>query len=324
MKILNKSSLKAAGLVIISVSLILGILAGLTVNSGSASGANVTNSTVLARVNVSNTQPTVYNVEITNPAPPIDLLPDNVTVVTCNASVRDYNGYDDIMNVTGILYFDGTLDTLPDDNNTHYSNSSCGTCTEIPDSGSKNGTCLCNFAVQYFANPGEWRCNVSVNDSGGLSASNFSLATYTINELLAIKLNNMSLDYGAVSVTQTSAFTPKNITNVGNIPINITLRGYGGDNESIGENYTMLCESGANISFGYQRFSLSNTALFGDMYNLTNQTTQIPGLTLPRRVLDSSPGNSTNTTYWKLNVPASVGGICNGTIVFGAVDATEN
>ncbi len=317
---INNQKIKKSSYILILI--LLSIMVGISIDTKYVIGANITNSTVIARVNVSNTEPIVYEVRITHPTVPIDLTPGNVTIVTCNGSVRDINGYDDIKNVSATLYYDGTAAGATDDNNTHYTNVSCGTCTVIEGSNNQNGSCLCNFAVQYFANPGDWRCNMTVNDSGGIVASNYSYSTYRINELLALELENLSIDYGALSVTQTSDAKRKNITNIGNIPINITVRSFGGDNESIGINHTMICEAGTNITFGYQRFSLFDSTDFGSMYNITNQTQKIINLTIPKRTLNEGIGNSSNSTYWRLQVPAQASGICNGTIIFGAIDAT--
>ena len=83
----------------------------------------------------------------------------------------------------------------------------------------------------------------------------------------------------------------------------------------------MICEAGANITFGYMRYQRDNTTLFGDMQNVTNQSRQVFNLTIGQRFKDSAVGNSTNSTYWKLQIPLGAAGVCNGTIIFRAVQA---
>ena len=164
---------------------------------------------------------------------------------------------------------------------------------------------------------------MTLTDAGGLSDDNLSALTF-FNEIIGIELNNLTIDYGELSVTDVSTYVPKNITNVGNVPMNVSVRGYGGTNETLGENVTMICEAGANITFGNHRYSLEDTVAYADMYNLTNQTIQVPDLTIAERQDDTQLANSTNVTYWRLQVPLGASGICNGTIVFGAVDARGN
>lgn len=308
---------------VLIIILLFSLFVGIPLTTKNVIGANITNETVIARVNVSNTEPTLYEVKISDPTPPIDLNPGGVYVVTCNGSVYDINGYDDISNVNATLYFNTVASNAEDDNSTHYTNSSCGSCDEIPGSGSNNGSCYCKFAVQYYANVGDWYCNMTVTDSGSQTSSE-NTSNFRINEVLGIDVFGNLIDYGNLSVSETSRPIPENVTNIGNIPINVTIRGYGGANESTGINFSMLCDEGANITFEQTRFTLYNDTLFADMYNLSNQTTQIINYTIPKRTNNTYYGNSTNATFWRLQVPVGVSGICNGTVIFGAVDATTS
>lgn len=303
-----------------SIVIALFLFAGTSFLTESTFAVNQTNDTVLARVNVSNQAPTIYNVFVAD-STPIDLVAGGIQTVTCNASFTDQNGFDDVTRVEGTLYHDSVSSSDAESNVTLYRNSTClasgSSCVQIEGSGGNNGTCSCQFDVQYFAINGSWRCNVTIADTVLNDTENST--TFTINEVLGISLNSTILDYGSLSVTETSQLVPINVTNIGNVPINVTLRGFGGDNESLGINNTMLCEAGANISFGNQRFSLNNDAAFASMLNLSNQTTFIPNLGIPRRVTDETLGNSSNSTYWRLQVPLGPSGICNGTIIYGAV-----
>lgn len=305
---------------LLSVGVALFLFAGTSFLTESTFALNQTNDTVLARVNVSNQAPNIYDVFVVDTTP-IDLVAGGVQTVTCNASFTDANGFDDVTRVEGTLYHDSVSASDAESNVTLYRNESClasgSSCIEIPGSGSNNGTCSCQFDVQYFAINGSWRCNITVADIVLNDTENST--TFTINEVLGISLNSTILDYGSLSVTETSNLVPINVTNIGNVPLNVTLRGFGGDNESLGINHTMLCEAGSNISFGNQRFSLDNDAAFASMINLSNQTTFIPNLGIPRRVTEATLGNSSNSTYWRLQVPLGPSGICNGTVVYGAV-----
>jgi len=321
---IKRKYLEYATYALASIVTIVILFFGVSLTTDSVFGANVTNATVIARVNVSNTEPNLYLVKIDSPLDAnknIDLTANAAANVVCNGSFQDINGFDDIKNVSATFYDITVASNAADDNNTHYSNTSCGTCSVVAGTNNQNGSCLCQFAVQYYANPTNWQCNMTINDSGGIVRSQNS-TFYIINEVLGINVESSILDYGNITVTQTSNPTRQNVTNGGNIPINITVRGFGGSNESIGQNLSMVCETGTNITFGNQRFYPGNNTAFGDMYNLTNKTRQIFNLTVPQRTTDSGLGNSSNATFWRLQIPLGASGICNGTIIFGAIDAT--
>jgi hypothetical protein len=296
---------------------------------------NITNGTVIARVNITNTEPNITSVTVDDdikiPAGEIDLTSNGVTVVTCNATVFDYNGWQDIHpDLTNATFYIQSKGRDGDtDNNYRYRNESCGRCIQID---ATTASCDCRFAVQYYANYStEWICNITVGDSGGtamINAINLTdtdvSGTITVTKLLAIDTGTL-IDYGNLSVTETSPEIVHNVTNTGNIPINITLRGFGGLNESIGQNLSMICDYG-NITFGYQRYEIGTDKLgltsFDNMVNLTNQSVST-NLTLYHRSNDSEYGSDRNATLWRLQVPLGVGGICNGTTIFGAIDASE-
>lgn len=311
---------------------ITSILIGVSFTTNYVIGAtNITNSTVLARVNITNTEPNITMI-VVSPSP-IDLTANGVTVVVCNASIFEYNGINDInQNATNAtFYIQSVGENVPADNNHRYSNSSCNDCVQ---NSATNISCACRFGLQYYANDSStWLCNMTVRDKGGtqksgseinLSDSDVSSAV-TVTKLLAINTSTL-LDYGNLSVTETSAEIVHNITNVGNINLNLSLRGYGGTNDSVDSpfnNMTMTCELG-NISIGNQRYEVGSqftgATVFANMQSLTNTTRRI-NFTVPSRIDDSAFGWDRNSTLWRLQIPLTVGGLCNGTIIFGAVDA---
>ena len=327
-------------------------LVGVSFTTNYVSGAtNVTNATIIAKVNVTNTEPNITTIRIddgtSSPPNEIDLTANGATVVTCNATVFDYNGFEDITgkNKTNATFFINSVgSTAADDNNFHYTNSSCNRCRQATaaeaapkdPTNQRTAICDCKFAVQYYANASsQWTCEFIVQDKGGTQISGLELnltdtdsnsSGVTVTKLLAIDAP-VILNYGNLSVTQTSAEIMHNVTNVGNINLNLSLRGYGGINDSIdhpGHNLTMICDFG-NISIGNQRYTLgsefADSTSFNSMRDLTNQTVRT-NLTFPRRVDDNNFGADRNSTLWRIQVPLSVGGLCNGTIIFGAVDTS--
>lgn len=319
-------------------SLLLYLIVGVSFTTDFAyASINITNMTVIAKVNVTNTEPNITNVVVDDdvkvPLGEIDLTANNVTVITCNATIWDYNGVNDIISdpkTNATFYIDSMGSDATDDNNHHYTNSSCNRCIAGPDS--NTAYCDCRFAILYYANYSDsWRCNFTVTDDGGTQKSGLKInqtdsevsSKVTVNTVLGISALPL-LDYGNLSVTETSPEVIHNVSNVGNVDINFTLRGYGGTNESIGQNVTMICAFG-NITFDYQRYEFGTekigTTDFEHMYNLTNQT-MLTNWKLQQKIEDSNIGHEQNSSIWRLQVPPSVGGICNGTIIFGAVDAS--
>lgn len=333
----------AAGALLFTIFIILFFGVSITGNLVVGNDNNISNITVLARVNVTNTEPNITSVRVDDsvlsPPDTIDLSPFTATVVTCNATVRDHNGWQDIAadQVRADFHIQGVDTSGSTDNNYFYQNTSCGSCRQATAAEAANdeipqadaAICDCKFAIEYYANSSSnWMCNISVTDTGGtqipsleinLTDNQTSNFTVTVTELLAINTSTL-IDYGNLTVTETSNEIVHNVTNAGNVPFNLSLRGYGGTNESVGINETMICDLG-NISFGNQRYEWGShqigSTTFANMRNLTNQTV-ITNFTLPQRVDDTTFGRDRNSSIWRLEVPLSVGGICNGTIIFGA------
>jgi len=311
-------------------------LAGVTFISPDVFG-NVTNGSTKTFVNVTNTEPFIYKLDIT-PSPVI-LTPGNITNVTCTAYVRDWNGWQDFNNGThnATLYDINYSWNSPDDRNYHYSNYNCGDCVPIPgDIFGTNATCNCTFQIYYFANDTTWICNYSVTDKGGqywdnatrrrksLTANNAT--TVVVDPLIAINVPDQ-IDYGELAVTENSSMIQANLTNFGNLHINISVDGWGGDNETLGQNLSMICRRAtdganlANISIQYEKYSVNASTTYNNMTNLTSVPAfEIANFTLYQRLNDSNPayGYDLNPTYWRIYIPPGTTGYCNGTIRFTA------
>ncbi len=277
-------------------------------------GAN--NSTVTTRVNVSNTPPTLYSVEILDA--PIDLTPGTTTEVVCHGEVYDQNGYDDITYVNATLFdtTNGYAHGDADDKNYHYTNASCEACTQLA---TDNASCNCSFSVEYYANNASWSCNMTVKDANFTSNES---ASGVFNPVLGLSTPS-EIDYGDVAVAATSAEQEVNITNYGNIQMNLSVWGFGGDNFTIGNNLSMICTTG-NITVTNERYDTIQGENFNDMINLSNESAMVSGFILNQRTNDSNIeyGDDLNITYWMFQVPYSVSGTCNGTVVFEASDST--
>jgi len=298
--------------------LLIGSLWMVTFSESYSIGPNYKNISVDTTVNVTNSKPEVLSV-IVNNGQNITLNAGTTVLVECNASVRDFNGGSTIANVTGTFY-DNRSDTefSPDDNNSHYSNSSC-TQTGV------NGffaNYTCGFNVLYYANETptntNWACNVTANDVYNFNGTDYgALANYTaINTLLALNVTAL-IDYGNLAVQDTSTDQEANVTNFGNVGINISVYGYGATQ---GDGLAMVCDQG-NISLNNEKYALTPGGDFATQYtNLTGTGTQVTNLTVNHQWNDSQ--QQINQTYWRLYVEPNPFGVCNGTVVFQAEPAT--
>jgi hypothetical protein len=266
-----------------------------------------TNITTL--VNVTNSIPEIIAVSIDGGVP-IDLIEGSTKTVECNITVRDYNGNADVNYLNATLYStDYSTRDAALDNNTNYFLET-PVCTNTSQT-ANTAIYSCDFEVWYFAYNGTWECNASVTDSYGYSGNGAN--TSTINPLYAINVTSV-IDYGnmAVGDTSTSSETA-NVTNFGNMNINISVFGYGGTDFATGNNLAFICEQG-NITVDNKRYSAVDQA-WATMTSLTNESAIIGGLTVLNQDTEIPVFNQ---TYWRLYVPPNPFGQCNGTVVFEA------
>jgi hypothetical protein len=311
--------MKRNNLIILTGFLAFFLLALITSLSMVGSGVfGWNNMSTTTKLYVWNTEPNVSGVTID--PDPIDLTAGNTTQINCSVNVWDYNGWEDF-NVSNATFFHASVnDNSPDDNNNHYTVENIGNNCSCDQVDANNATCWCLFDVWYYATNGTWTCNMTITDRGGeaterqfyFNASDSNTAT--VNTVTAINVPE-ELDYGNLSVTETSEDKVANVTNFGNVPVNISVRGYGGTtNPDNPNNLAMNCSYG-DISIEYEKYALQSGTDYEAMNALSNTSTEME-LSVNVREDDDSYIDSTNETYWKIQIPLSVGGHCNGTLEF--------
>jgi hypothetical protein len=237
----------------------------------------------------------------------ITLSAGSIRLVTCNATVRDWNGYSDIVLVNATLWdaLNSTINSS-NNNNSHYTNTNC--------SNYGNGVnftvnYICNFSVYYYANNGTWNCNVTAydtyNKSGTLGNNTLLYSLYALNVTDGI-------DYGSVAVEDTSSEMTANVTNFGNMPINLTLEGYG---VRQGDGLAMNCSINGNITVDNERFAVAS-GVWGAKTALTSSQQLAQGLTIVKQTSSNTP--IVNSTYWQLYIPPNPAGNCTGYVIFTA------
>ncbi len=282
-------------------------------------------------LNVGNVFPEVLIVNITDySGQNITLSPDSTKAVYCNGIARDYNNDTDIMNISAQFFQNTSFWGDSNDNNTHYTNNTCyidynATNVDYGDDSSGNYTVNynCSFNVQYYANPGTWNCTVYAFDQMNWNETNST--TIGVSELIAISLPS-SIDYGTVNSTYVSNENITNVTNVGNVAINLSLQGYA---VNIGDGNAMNCSKGnvKNISIMYEKYNLTGSTAsvtglsdFESKYlNLTSSAV-VKRFDLQYRQNDAI-NEAANSTYWRIYVPKGVAGTCQGNIIFAGTKA---
>jgi hypothetical protein len=242
------------------------------------------------------------------PVNEVDLAAGSVKRVYCNISVQDVAGYPAVAGLNSSIYLSTVSYDSVDDNRTHYTNNSCNRTYAF----GNDSQYLCNFDVWYYASNGSWICR-------GQAWDNFSVVNATddslLNKLFALNVSNALINYSKMQPETTSQDINVNITNLGNVPINITVYGFGGESEVQGANLSMICNIN-NISISFQKFS-TTVVPYGAKTSLSSAPKNL-GFTIPPQ--SNSTDLKINTTYWQLMVPASsyTLGECNGSIVFMA------
>jgi len=273
-------------------------------------GLNNRNVSVDTEVNITGSPPVVQSV-VVGGSTNVTLTAGFITYLTCNATVRDWNGWADPQVMNATLFHSSSTENAADNNNTHYTNASCA---KTDNDGNYLVNYTCAFPVNYYALNGSWNCTVHVNDTFGLNGAGSGKGN--ISSLYALNVTVL-IDYGNLSAGEYSNNQTANITNLGNVPINISVLGYGGNNiADITKNLSFFCDQG-NLSVGLQHFSTNPADNYAAKQVLSNTSRRVTGLTINKT---TNASYSYNTTYWELYIdPVQVAfGRCNGTVVFQA------
>ena len=236
----------------------------------------------------------------------IALSAGTTQTITCNATIKDTDGYQNITNVNATFFDPGEASgSSSDDNNNHYTNSSC-----TLSGGSGNTTnAVCGIDLWYYANAAsDWECVINATDGTG-SGGNTTGQTITVQQLKALSVTSLnytssgsSINLGTVSDEETL-----NITNTGNV--NITVDVSGGSE-------ALSCDIGT-VPLGNERYNTTSGFAFAGGVNLTGTATNVSNFVVAQRTDDASP--SVNYIYWLLKMPDDgVGGGCTGSITVNA------
>ncbi len=255
---------------------------------------------------------------LNTPANEIDLIAASTREVKCEAVVEELDG-DSLQGVSSEFFnnIDSGYGYL-DDNNSHYTNSTCFLNSSY---GNENETlAICNFSVWYYADSQTWNCTINAEDN--LSVAKNASNTSFINTLLSVGLVD-SIDLGDATPDTVSNESLLNVTNYGNVEINLSLSGYA---VNIADGFAMNCTAG-NISIDYLKYNLTdsilgilNLAQFEATYENLTANPVIKEFNLNYRK-NEDYNEAANETYWRIYAPVGVAKDCQGHIVFGATQS---
>jgi len=277
-----------------------------------------------------NSPPNVSSIIVDDSAEPpifpeneIDLVAASARTVNCKAVVNELDG-DSLQNATAEFFHSSSFYGDSDDNNYHYTNNSCFINSSY--GGESQSEIVCSFEVEYYATSGNWGCFLIAEDN--LSTAGNGSDYSFINSLLSVGAVSI-VDFGIIGVGGVSLEKAINVTNYGNVQINLSLSGYA---ISEGDGFAMNCSLGENILVNYEKYNVTDSnpgsldlSNFENLYvNLTNSPITRE-FNLNYRQIDGS-NDAIHETYWRIYVPTGAGGIggtCQGNIVLGAVQAPE-
>lgn len=252
---------------------------------------------------------------ITSPPNQIDLITASTRLVTCTSVMHDPDG-GRVYNASARFFYSGSTYLAIDDNNTHYTNSSCFVNSSY---GAKNlSQVICTFNVWYYANSGNWSCVMKGYDN--LSMPGNGSASTFVNPLLSVGVQS-KINFGLVFAKNVSNEVSVNVTNYGNVKVNLSLYGYGG---TPGDNLAMNCTKGSGIPINNERYNLTQSnpgnltlSQFDSTYDNLSSNYTVRNFGLSKRT-NNMENNAVNFTYWRIYLPPSVSGNCTGSVVFGA------
>jgi len=269
-----------------------------------------------------NTPPTFINLTIedalSSPPNEIDLTPAITTPATCSGIIEDYEGATSILSIDARFFSSSSSFGSTDDNNNHYTNSSCEINTSYGTS--IQAAISCTFEIEYYAEADTWQCQFNTTDN--YSSSTMTSDMTSINTLLALGADS-PIDFGTLYPKKVSPEITSQVTNYGNVKINLTLNGYG---QTQNDDTSMSCGA-KNISIDYMKYNLissnsSNLTLtqFEAIYENLTSSPKTTIFNLNSRQSDIS-NDATNNTYWRVYVPQDISSACTGNIVFGATQS---
>ena len=270
--------------------------------------------TATTSLEVGNASPSVSSVTL-NAGSNIRLVEDGATTVSATATITDTNGYADIQEVLGRLFWSNSVNAT----NCTANINNCTATTTCATSSCAGNNCLatCNFALWFVATPTDanaatWDCWIQVKDTKGTTTS----ATNTAQGIEVITLNALdvgnTINYGSLA------------PNAKNDPLDKLVRATTTGNAAIDANIsgTDMCTSypacnTATTAVGWQQYATTSGVAY-DNASAWVASTSVRLLEFSTVKPSATPSDQGQAIYWGTWATQTSVGIYTGVNTFSA------
>jgi len=269
-----------------------------------------------ASASVSNATPTIDSVTIAESTGGADSdaitpVAGSTKTVYVHGAFHDDNGCAEVtaaaQGVKVLLYSPNTTSSCDTDNADCYENDGGVACsyTNCAVGTDTVANYECQFALQYYADPGDWTAYVTANDGTATSTADSSNTT-TLAEITGISLSG-SINYGGVSLGGTSTIgtgSTISMSNKGNVTEDYRFSGS-----------NMTCDVGT-VDVGQQHYAsglggINSSTAYASLYALGSSASTVQH----DMAKATASAQSTTSSYWQITLPSNgVSGTCTGTI----------
>ena len=269
--------------------------------------------TATTSLEVGNASPSVSNITL-NVGSNIRLVEDGATTVTAAATITDSNGYTDIKEVIGRLFWSKATNAT----NCTADVNSCTVTTTCATSSCLGNDCnaTCTFALWFPATPTDadgassWSCWIQAKDT----YSSTSDATNTTQTIEVITLNALdvtdAIDYGSLSPNAKNDPLDKLVkaTTTGNAPIDANILG------------TNMCTdyatcTAATTSVAWQKYATDSGVAYTNAAAWTASDTAVLLEFLTVKPT-ATPSNQIQSIYWGTWATQTSPGVYTGVNTF--------
>lgn len=274
------------------------------------------NETVQTTVNITGNIPTtsVFLDEVGDDGTDnsILLVENSTQQLSCWGVANDIDGYNDLSDISAVIYAQSSFQGDGNNQSIHYSNSTCDTSLLNVD-----GSWNCTFAVQYFAENSTWTCAVNLTDQDPQFYNDTANDTAIIEDFVALVIHNTTMDFGLRAVnSNSSANTSMRIYNTGNVDLDIRLDAFNSSSVYTDDDTTAFNCTYGSIPVNYLRFSLIQDATYASSVPMQAVgSTANQNLNLVNREGGGTLNPTFDNVYWAIGIPNAVGGVCTGKIM---------
>lgn len=172
------------------------------------------------------------------------------------------------------------------------------------------------FPLKYFSPPTDsgtyssniWTAEVTVTDYNSSTAS--TADTIEMNSLTALDISQTTIDYGSLTVGDTSATSTARlatVANIGNTQLDLRVTGQ-----------ALTCSISGSIAPSQVKYDDNSAPAYTSMdHTLSATASTIPAFNLAAQTTTSA--SSTKDVYWAINIPNGASGTCSNTVTLEAM-----